>query len=135
MIIRNCVSICLWALLFYCMCCEACLYEAFQHIIYRTTHWRWYLTGWYRSDKCIFYLQFTIDKYCGVFYILILLLSVDKVLRVKFLYYYLKWSGSFFLNHNKSFRWHLGDYEKHNFYPFEGLWEEKLSFLCVLTDV
>ena len=32
----------------------------------------------------------------------------------------------FFLKHNKSFRWHLGDYEKHNFFPFEGLWEEKL---------
>ena len=29
-----------------------------------------------------------------------------------------------FINHNKSFRWHLGDYEKHNFFPFEGLWEE-----------
>ena len=27
----------------------------------------------------------------------------------------------FFLKHNKSFRWHLGDYEKHNFFPFEGL--------------
>ena len=27
----------------------------------------------------------------------------------------------FFLNHNKSFRWHLGDYEKHVFFPFEGL--------------
>ena len=35
----------------------------------------------------------------------------------------------FFLTHNKSFRWHLGDYEKHNFFPFEGLWEEKLWFL------
>ena len=27
----------------------------------------------------------------------------------------------FFLKHNKSFRLHLGDYEKHNFFPFEGL--------------
>ena len=27
----------------------------------------------------------------------------------------------FFLYHNKSFRWHLGDYEKHDFFPFEGL--------------
>ena len=26
-----------------------------------------------------------------------------------------------FLKHNKSFRWHLGDYEKHIFFPFEGL--------------
>ena len=26
-----------------------------------------------------------------------------------------------FLNNKKSFRWHLGDYEKHNFFPFEGL--------------
>ena len=35
---------------------------------------------------------------------------------------------NFFLNHYKSFRWHLGDYEKHSFFPFEGLWEEKLCF-------
>ena len=27
----------------------------------------------------------------------------------------------YFLNHNKSFRLHLGDYENHNFFPFEGL--------------
>ena len=27
----------------------------------------------------------------------------------------------FFLNHNKSFRWHLGDYENIIFFPFEGL--------------
>ena len=27
----------------------------------------------------------------------------------------LKWLESFFLNHNKSFRCHLGDYEKHIF--------------------
>ena len=27
----------------------------------------------------------------------------------------------FFLKHNKSFKWHLGDYEKHNLFPFEGL--------------
>ena len=27
----------------------------------------------------------------------------------------------FFLTHNKSFRWHLGDYEKHIFFPFESL--------------
>ena len=28
----------------------------------------------------------------------------------------------FFLKHNKSFRWHLGDYEKHNFFsPFQCL--------------
>ena len=24
----------------------------------------------------------------------------------------------FFIKHNKSFRWHLGDYEKHIFFPF-----------------
>ena len=29
----------------------------------------------------------------------------------------LKVIRKFFLNHNKSFRWHLGDYEKHNFFP------------------
>ena len=27
----------------------------------------------------------------------------------------------FFVNHNKNFRWNLGDYEKHIFSPFEGL--------------
>ena len=27
----------------------------------------------------------------------------------------------FFLKHNKRFRWHLGDYEKHIFFPIEGL--------------
>ena len=32
----------------------------------------------------------------------------------------------FFIKHNKSFRWHLGDYEKHNFFHFEGLSEDKL---------
>ena len=43
----------------------------------------------------------------------------------------LKWSGSFFLKHNKSFRWHLGDYEKHIFFsiwrPVRG---ETLIFVC-----
>ena len=33
----------------------------------------------------------------------------------------LKVIRKFFLKHNKSFRWHLGDYEKHNLFPFEGL--------------
>ena len=69
--------------------------------------------------------------------------SVHKVLcRLTVSFYWrlksqsdLTWSGSFFLKHNKSFRWHLGDYEKHNFFPFEGLWEEKLWFLCVFTGV
>ena len=32
----------------------------------------------------------------------------------------LKVIRKFLLNHNKSFRWHLGDYKKHDF-PFEGL--------------
>ena len=32
-----------------------------------------------------------------------------------------KVTRKFFLKHNKSFRWHLGDYEKHFFFPFEGL--------------
>ena len=35
--------------------------------------------------------------------------------------YGLKVIRKFFLKHNKSFRWHLGDYEKHNFFPFKGL--------------
>jgi len=26
-----------------------------------------------------------------------------------------------FLTNNKSFRWHLGDYEKYNFFPLEGV--------------
>ena len=34
---------------------------------------------------------------------------------------YLKVIRKFFIKHNKSFRWHLGDYEKHIFFPFEGL--------------
>ena len=34
---------------------------------------------------------------------------------------YLKVIRKFFLKHNKSFRWHLGDYKKHDFFPFEGL--------------
>ena len=55
-----------------------------------------------------------------------------NILRVVWTF---KWSGSFFLSHNKSFRWYLGDYEKYNFFPFEGQWEEKFWFLCVLTDV
>ena len=33
----------------------------------------------------------------------------------------LKVIRKFFFNHNKSFRWHLGDYEKHDFFLFEGL--------------
>ena len=33
----------------------------------------------------------------------------------------LKVIRKFFLKHNKSFRSHRGDYEKHNFFPFEGL--------------
>ena len=33
----------------------------------------------------------------------------------------LKVIRKFFLKHNKSFRWHLGDYEKHHLFPFEGL--------------
>ena len=33
----------------------------------------------------------------------------------------LKVISKFFLKHNKSFRWHLGDYEKHDFFPLEGL--------------
>ena len=30
---------------------------------------------------------------------------------------YFKVIRKFFLKHNKSFRWHLGDYEKHIFFP------------------
>ena len=36
----------------------------------------------------------------------------------------------FFLNHNKSFRWHLGDYEKHDFFPFEACERRNFDF-CV----
>ena len=44
--------------------------------------------------------------------------------------YFLRFNGKkllvkvirkFFFNNNKSSRWHLGDYEKHDFFPFEGL--------------
>ena len=42
----------------------------------------------------------------------------EDMLRFK---HVLKVIRKFFLNHNKSFRWHLGDYEKHDFFPFEGL--------------
>ena len=37
----------------------------------------------------------------------------------------------FFLNHHKSFRWHLGDYEKHNFFSiWRPVREEPLIFVC-----
>ena len=40
----------------------------------------------------------------------------------------LKVIRKFFLN--QSFRWHHGDYEKHNFFPTEGLRGETLIFVC-----
>ena len=42
----------------------------------------------------------------------------------------LKWSGSFFLNHNKSLRWHLGDYEKQFFPIWRPVRGGTLVFLC-----
>ena len=41
----------------------------------------------------------------------------------------------FFLNHNKSFRWHLGDYEKHIFFHLKACERRNFKFLCVFTDV
>ena len=68
---------------------------------------------------------------------LVVLVSVETYLsnfpNLERTRYTFKVIRKFFLKHNKSFRWHLGDYEKHNFFPFEGLWEEKLWFLCVFT--
>ena len=37
----------------------------------------------------------------------------------------IKWPGSFILKHNKSFRWHLGDYEKLNFFS---IWRSVRNF-------
>ena len=37
------------------------------------------------------------------------------------------------MNHDKNFRMHLGDYEKHNLFQFKGLCAEKLSFLCTCS--
>ena len=42
-------------------------------------------------------------------------------LQILFTVNVLKVIRKFFLKHNKSFRWHLGDYEKHIFSQFEGL--------------
>ena len=58
--------------------------------------------------------------------ITVFLSTFTHVLKAYLLYmnrhaYTLKVIRKFFLKHNKSFRWHLGDYEKHNFFPFEGL--------------
>ena len=36
----------------------------------------------------------------------------------------------FFLNHNKSFRWHLGDYEKHIFFHLKACERRNFDF-CV----
>ena len=36
----------------------------------------------------------------------------------------------FFLNHNKSFRWHLGDYEIITFFPLKAVRGETLIFVC-----
>ena len=47
-------------------------------------------------------------------------IECPKIYR-KYVTYLLKVIRKFFLKHNKNFRWHLWDYEKHNFFPFEGL--------------
>ena len=48
-----------------------------------------------------------------------------------FMCLHLKVIRKFFLKHNKSFRWHLGDYEKHNFFPiWRSVRGETLIFVC-----
>ena len=47
----------------------------------------------------------------------------------------LKWSGSLYLSITKVLAGISGITKIICFFPFEGLWEEKLWFLCVLTDV
>ena len=44
--------------------------------------------------------------------------------------YALKVIRKFFLNHNKSFRWHLGDYEKHIFFNLKACERRNFEF-CV----
>ena len=36
----------------------------------------------------------------------------------------------FFKNHNKSFTWHLGDYEKHNFFHLKACERRNFGFVC-----
>ena len=48
-------------------------------------------------------------------------MKVPTCVLVNILFSSFKVIRKFFIKHNKSFRWHLGDYEKHNFFPFEGL--------------
>ena len=46
----------------------------------------------------------------------------------------LKVIRKFFLKHNKSFRWHLGDYEKHNFFHLKACERRNFDF-CVFLRV
>ena len=41
----------------------------------------------------------------------------------------------FFLNHNKSFRWHLGDYEKHDFFFHLKACERRNFDFCVFLGM
>ena len=54
--------------------------------------------------------------------------STSMIVKVGCWQSYIKVIRMFFTKHNRSLRWHLGDYEKHIFFSFEGLWEEKLWF-------
>ena len=45
----------------------------------------------------------------------------NRIANLQIVHCAVKVIRKFFLNHNKSFRWHLGDYEKHIFFRFEGL--------------
>ena len=47
---------------------------------------------------------------------------------------FLKVIRKFFLNHNKSFRWHLGDYEKHNFFHLKACERRNFDF-CVFLEM
>ena len=65
----------------------------------------------------------------------VLVLSI----HVRTLYYHYKSSNikvirTFFVNHNKSFRWHLGDYEKHIFFHLKAC-ERRIFDFCVFLWV
>ena len=77
---------------------------------------------------CLLLVQIMIISYC-----LIVLYLLSKVLVLRKASYIIKiWSSDQedFLNHNKSFRWHLGDYEKHNFFHLKACERRNFDF-CV----
>ena len=97
-----------------------------------------YLEKWAHKGHAVRNQLFYFPKICSFLdFDLIAKWTVYWALK-KFFFFklsYLKVIRKSILKLYKSFRWHLGDYQKHIFFLFEGLWEEKLWFLCVLTDV